>query len=145
MVQVIKMEKLSDIKNIDGCKDPKELSPLVLAYIGDAVFEIFVRSKVLFEFGNAPVNKMHKRSREMVKAKGQSDMYFSIQNLLTDEEEAVFRRGRNAKSHTVPKNADLMDYRCATGLEAVFGYLYLKGDIKRLEELFTAGTDIKEK
>ena len=72
-------------------------------------------------------------------------MYFSIQNLLTDEEEAVFRRGRNAKSHTVPKNADLMDYRCATGLEAVFGYLYLKGDIKRLEELFTAGTDIKEK
>ena len=75
MVQVIKMEKLSDIKNIYGCKDPKELSPLVLAYIGDAVFEIFVRSKVLFEFGNAPVNKMHKRSREMVKAKGQSDMY----------------------------------------------------------------------
>ena len=63
---------------------------MVLAYIGDAVFEIFVRSKVLFEFGNAPVNKMHKRSREMVKAKGQSDMYFSIQNLLTDEEEAVF-------------------------------------------------------
>ena len=126
-------------------KNPKELSPLVLAYIGDAVFEMFVRTKVLNDFGNSPVSKMNSRSREMVRAKGQSDFYYKIENMLNDEEAAVFKRGRNAKSHTMPKNADLMEYKCATGLEAVFGYLYLNGNLERLKELFMAGTDKKEK
>lgn len=120
-----------------------EISPLVLAYIGDAVFEIFVRMHVL-SFGNTQVNKLHKKSREIVKAKGQSDIYFKIEKLLTEEEVGVFKRGRNAKSHTVPKNAELIDYKHATGLEALFGYLYLKGDVLRLIQLFEAGVS-KEK
>ncbi|HCT65024.1 MAG TPA: ribonuclease III [Lachnospiraceae bacterium] len=135
-----------DIINIQksyGGENPKELSPLVLAYIGDAVFELFVRTMVL-SLGNAPVNKMHKRSREIVKAKGQSDMYFKIEDKLTEEEQGVFRRGRNAKSHTMPKNADLMDYKHATGLEALFGYLYLQGNMERLTELFNSGTSKDE-
>ncbi|MGL4790561.1 MAG: Mini-ribonuclease 3, partial [Anaerotignaceae bacterium] len=95
-------------------------------------------------YGNAPVNKLHKRSREMVKAKGQSNFYFRIENMLTEEEQSVFRRGRNAKSHTMAKNAEMIDYKHATGLEALFGYLYLKGDMDRLNVLFDAGIE-KEK
>lgn len=119
-------------------ENPRELSPLVLAYIGDAVFELFVRTMVLSK-GNAPVNKMHKCSSEFVRAKGQSDIYFKIEDMLTEEEQSVFRRGRNAKSHTMPKNADLIDYKHATGLEALFGYLYLQGNMERLTELFNNG------
>ena len=131
-------ESLEKIYKKHSGENPKMLSPLVLAYIGDAVFELFVRNHVL-SFGNAPVNKMHNKSREMVKAKGQKDIYFQIENMLTEEEQSVFRRGRNAKSNTMPKNADLMDYKYATGLEALFGYIYLKGDISRLFQLFNAG------
>ena len=91
--------------------------------------------------GNAPVNRLHKKARNMVNAKAQAEMYFRIKKQLTEEEAAAFRRGRNAKSFTVPKNADLMDYRHATGLEAVFGYLYLKGDSARAAELFRMGME----
>ncbi len=132
------IEKLQKTYKTNSGENPKGLSPLVLAYVGDAVFEIFVRTYVL-SFGNAPVNKLHKKSREIVKAKGQKDIYFKIEKMLTEEEQSVFKRGRNSKSNTMPKNADLMDYKYATGLEALFGYLYLKGDISRLEELFNAG------
>jgi len=124
-------------KNYKG-QSVKELSPLVLAYIGDAVFEIMVRTMVISR-GNMPVNKMHKASREFVKAKGQSDFYFRIENMLTEEEHAVFKRGRNAKSHTMAKNAEMIDYKHATGFEALCGYLYLDGRIDRLYELFEAG------
>ena len=112
--------------------DPHSFSPLALAYIGDAVFEVLVRLTVMTD-GNAPVNRLHK--------KAQAEMYFRIKKQLTEEEAAAFRRGRNAKSFTVPKNADLMDYRHATGLEAVFGYLYLKGDSARAAELFRMGME----
>ena len=125
-------------------KNPRELSPLVLAYIGDAVYELLSRTKVLKDFGNTPVDKMHSRNREIVRAGGQNKLYHKIENLLNDEEAAVFRRGRNAKTFTMPKNADLMEYKCATGIEAVFGYLYLSGKMERLEELFAAGTAEKE-
>lgn len=114
---------------------PDELSPLALAYIGDGVFEMMVRILVVAD-GNAPVNKLHKKSRDMVNAKAQSDMYFNIVDKLTDEELAIFKRGRNAKSFTTPKNASVMDYRHATGLEALWGYLYLTGNRERLFELF---------
>lgn len=129
---------IMSIQKLYSGENPRELSPLVLAYIGDAVFELFVRTMVLSK-GNAPVNKMHKRSREIVKAKGQSDMYFKIEDMLTEEEQSVFRRGRNAKSHTMPKNANLIDYKHATGLEALFGYLYLQGKMERLMMLFNKG------
>jgi ribonuclease-3 family protein len=85
------------------------------------------------------VNKLHKKARAIVNAKAQAEMYYRIQDILTEEEADVFRRGRNAKSFTVPKNADLMDYRHATGLEALFGYLYLKGEKERVVELFKLG------
>lgn len=137
------IDALLNIKNTYFGESPRELSPLVLAYVGDAVFELYVRTRVT-SYGNAPVNKLHKRSREMVKAKGQSDFYFRIENMLTEEEQSVFRRGRNAKSHTMAKNAEMIDYKHATGLEALFGYLYLKGDMDRLNVLFDAGIE-KEK
>ena len=121
-----------------GVVNPREYSSLALAHIGDAVFEVLVRLTVLTD-GNAPVNKLHKKARDIVNAKAQAEMYYRIKDVLTEEEEGVFRRGRNTKSFTVPKNADLMDYRHATGLEALFGYLYLKGEKVRMVELFRLG------
>jgi ribonuclease-3 family protein len=119
-------------------KNITDYSPIVLAYIGDAVFELIVRTMVLSK-GNAPVSKLHKKSSEIVKAKSQSEMYFKIENMLTDEEMSVLKKGRNAKSYTTPKNADISDYRHATGVEALFGYLYLKGRLERAIELFKVG------
>lgn len=126
------------IESKQGRIEPKEVSSLALAYIGDAIYEIFVRTMVLSK-GNAPVNKLHKQSKEYVNAKAQAELYYTIAEYLTEEEQAVFRRGRNAKSFTTPKNMTLADYRHATGLEALFGYLYLKGDMKRALELFEKG------
>ncbi len=113
----------------------REYSPLNLAYIGDAVFEIFVRTMVL-KNGNMPVNQLHKISKTFVNAKAQAEMFEKIKDKVTDEELAVLKRGRNAKSFTSAKNASITDYRHATGLEALFGYLYIKGDSKRLIEIF---------
>ena len=121
------------IEGVQGGIKPNEVSSLALAYIGDAIYEIFVRTMVLSK-GNAPVNKLHKQSKEYVNAKGQAE--------LTEEEKAVFRRGRNATSYTTPKNMDIADYRRATGLEALFGYLYLKGDMQRALELFEKGVSL---
>lgn len=132
------LKELDLILGDQGEIDPKGISPLVLAYIGDAVYEMFVRLTVLTD-GNAPVNRLHKKARDLVNAKAQAEMYFRIAKELTEEEAAVFRRGRNAKSFTTPKNADLMDYRHATGLEALFGYLYLKGEKQRAINLFSLG------
>ena len=109
--------------------DPKSLSPLVLAYIGDAVFELMVRGYVLKD-GNAPVNKLNKKSRNIVNAGSQSEMYEKLKDVLTETE------GRNAKSFTTAKNQSVSDYRRATGVEAIFGYIYLSGDLERLKELF---------
>ena len=141
--------KADDMQRLDtalcniGKANAKEMSSLALAYIGDAVFELFVRTMVL-SHGNAPVNRLHKKARDLVNAKAQSDMYFRIAPHLTEEEAGVFRRGRNAKSNTLPKNADVMDYRHATGLEAVFGYLYLQGNINRAVWLFQQGIQKNE-
>ena len=121
-----------------GVCDPREYSSLALAHIGDAIFEVLVRLTVLTD-GNMPVNRLHKRARDIVNAKAQAEFYYRIREKLSEEEADVFRRGRNAKSFTVPKNANLMDYRHATGLEALFGYLYLKGEKARVVELFRLG------
>ena len=132
------MESSDMLWSTENMPDPKSLSPLVLAYIGDAVYEMMARLETL-SLGNAPVNKMNRRTRELVNAKAQAEMYFRIRPLLTEEEEAVFRRGRNAKSYTSPKHADIVDYRHATGLEALFGYLYLEKQMERLRDLFGQG------
>jgi ribonuclease-3 family protein len=121
-----------------------DYSPLVLAYIGDAVFELIVRTMILSE-GNAPVNRLHKKSSQIVKAKSQSDIYFKIEDMLSDEELSVLKKGRNAKSFTTPKNAEISDYRHATGVEALFGYLYLHNRLERAIELFKAGIAYENK
>lgn len=116
----------------------KEYSPLSLAYIGDGVYEIFVRTYVINK-GNRQVNKMHKASRELVRASAQAKIYYLIEDMLTEEEQGVLKRGRNAKSVSVPKNGDVMEYRHATGLEALIGYLYIEGRIERIKELVDTG------
>ncbi|ONI37802.1 ribonuclease III [Candidatus Epulonipiscium fishelsonii] len=118
----------------------RDYSPLALAYIGDGVYEIFIRTYVL-EKGNMPVNKLHKASKNFVCADGQAKIYYAIENLLNEEELAVLKRGRNAKSVSAPKNADIRTYRLATGVEALIGYLYLQGNIERIKELVRIGIE----
>lgn len=103
------LEELDVVLGGRSILNPREYNSLALAHIGDAVFEVLVRLTVLTD-GNAPVNKLHKKARAIVNAKAQAEMYYRIQDILTEEEADVFRRGRNAKSFTVPKNASLMDY-----------------------------------
>ena len=113
----------------------KGLNPLVLAYIGDAVYEVFVRTYIVSENKNVKVHGLHKLSINLVKAEGQSNMMKCIMDELNENETYIFKRGRNAKSGTVPKHADLIDYRMATGFEALIGYLYLSGQKERLDEI----------
>ncbi len=135
-------EPVADIRNLFGLGHHAagEYSPLTLAFIGDAVFDLYVRT-YLVEQGNVQVNKLHKRKSEIVKAGTQKDLLFAISELLTEEEMAVYKRGRNAKSYTTAKNASVGDYRVATGLEALFGYLYLLARHDRALALLKAGFD----
>lgn len=116
--------------------DVREYSPLTLAYMGDAVYELLIRTKVVTH-GNAPVNKLNKKASQLAKAGAQSAMAEILAEYFTEEELSVYKRGRNAHSYTKAKNATTGDYRRATGFEAVFGYLYLKGDMLRISELFS--------
>ncbi|WP_138160570.1 Mini-ribonuclease 3 [Peptoniphilus catoniae] len=120
----------------------KELSALSLAFIGDAVYELLVRTYILK--GNKTVNGLHREAIGYVKAKAQADSIRAVLGELTKEELSVYRRGRNTNPHTVPKNAKLSDYREATGLEALFGYLYLKDRGKRIIEIFNMMEDEKD-
>lgn len=125
--------KFLEVKNYEE-SEVRELSPLALAYIGDACFEILVRSEILDVRKNP--NKLHRESIRFVRAKSQRELIEKVEDKLTEEEMKIFKRGRNAKSHTVPKNADPIDYRVATGLEALFGYLYLLKRYDRIREIF---------
>ena len=118
--------------------DLKTYSPLTLAYIGDAAYELVIRS-IVVERGNAPVNKLHKRSSRLVKAQTQAEAAVKLLDVFTEEEMAVYKRGRNARSHTMAKNAEMTDYRMATGFEAVMGYLHLKQDYERMVTLIQLG------
>lgn len=118
------------------CESPKLYSPLALAFLGDAVFEILVRERLVLK-GNAPVNSLHQQSIRYVCAQAQSRAVDVLLPLLTPEEEEIFRRGRNA-SVNVPKSASTGEYHRATGLEALFGFLYLKGEQDRIQCLFDA-------
>lgn len=111
-----------------------EYSPLALAYIGDAVYELAIRTLVMNR-GNMQVNKMHKKTANLVKADAQAHFYLLLEEELTDAEKAAYRRGRNAKSFTMPKHATMKDYRMATGFEALMGYLYLSGKTERMVDL----------
>ncbi|MBB2183790.1 ribonuclease III [Lachnospiraceae bacterium MD1] len=120
--------------------DVRTYSPLTLAFIGDAVFDLVIRTCVV-ECGNAPVNKLHKKSSKLVQATAQAELYHLIADQLTEEEAAIYKRGRNAKSFTSAKNAGIIEYRTATGLEALVGYLYLTDQMSRLLELIKPQID----
>lgn len=113
---------------------PRELPSLVLAYIGDAVFELYVRL-YLVKIGPGKVRALHNEATALVKASSQANFLQRIEHLLTEEELGVARRGRNAKSGHVPKNADTIHYRMSTGLEALIGYLFLIKNEDRIKEL----------
>ena len=121
---------LAKIKQEFDCKevDLRTYSPLTLAFLGDCVYDIIIRT-VVVERGNRAPQGLHKKKSYLVNAKTQKEIIESIQDLLTPEEEDIYRRGRNAKSYTTAKNASVGDYRKATGFEALLGYLYLDDNI----------------
>ncbi|MEE1101413.1 MAG: ribonuclease III domain-containing protein [Agathobacter sp.] len=116
-------------------------SPLTLAYIGDGIYDIIIRS-IVVDRANTSANRLHKHTSSMVKAQTQARMIELLEEHLSQEEADIYRRGRNAKSYTTAKNASVADYRKATGFEAVMGYLYLKDDIKRAIELVKLGAQL---
>ena len=133
-------EVLSSFRNRDGelsSVSPSQMSPLVLAYIGDTVYDLFVRT-MLVESTTLSAHGLHMRAAKLVCAAAQSRALLRIEQLLSEEEMSVFKRGRNAHMGSVPKNAEIIDYRRATGLEALMGYLYLLGRDERLSELMRA-------
>ena len=124
-------------------QDLRTYSPLTFAYIGDAIFELVVRT-VLVERKNTQAEKLHKAATKIVKAETQALMIEAIKEELTEEELAVYKLGRKAKAVTRAKNATMSEYRRATGFEALMGYLYLKGDIVRMIELIHLGVEKAE-
>ncbi len=120
--------------------DIKTYSPLALAYIGDGIFELVIRSIVVGK-GNTKASQLHQHTSHIVKASSQAKMIEALEEDLTEEEADVYRRGRNAKSPTMAKNASMADYRKATGFEALMGYLYLKDDMDRIVELTKLGLE----
>ena len=112
----------------------KQYSPLTLAYVGDAVYELYIRARLAGK-GNAPAGKLHMAAKQYVTAKAQSEIAEALIPLLTEEEKDLLRRGRNAKPKSLSKNTDPAEHAKATGLEALFGCLYLKGETERLNEL----------
>ncbi len=133
---------LEQIKKEFECKevDVRAYSPLTLAYIGDAVYDLVIRT-VIVERANRAANELHKRAVKFVQAGTQAAMITALQDVLTEDEEAVFKRGRNAKSNTSAKNASITDYRKATGFEALIGFLYLTDRTDRLLYLVKEGIE----
>lgn len=119
-------------------KDLRTYSPLTLAYLGDSVYDLLIRT-ILVKRGNRPVADLHKTASSLVKASAQSRMIGVLEPYLTEEEMSVYRRGRNAHPSTIAKNATMADYRRATGFEALIGYLYLKEEYARITELIRLG------
>ena len=113
---------------------PGLYAPLALAFVGDGVYELYVRTRLMHK-GSLQANKLHRLAIQYVKAGAQAVSVRAILDKLSEEESAVYRRGRNAKSATVPKNADVAEYRMATGFEALLGYLYLSRRAERLQEI----------
>ncbi len=123
------------INDLEKIENPKLLSPLVLAYMGDAVYEMLVRERIIKK-ANMAVKKLHSITVTYVCANAQAKAVDIIYDMLSEEEIEIFKRGRNAHSNTVPKNVNPTIYRRATGFEALLGYLYFKADNKRISELF---------
>lgn len=132
--------RMSELRDLFGLKDPdiRSYSPLTLAYIGDGVYELVIRT-ILVKKGNCPVNRIHRKASSLVKASAQSAIMEKIEGHLTQEEHDIYRRGRNAHSPTMAKHATMADYRRATGFEALMGYLYLKEEYTRMLTLIRMG------
>ena len=124
-------------------KEARLLNPLQLALVGDGVYELFIRNYILSENIELTAHKIHVKAIGYVNAKSQAVIMHEIEDKLTEDESYIYKRGRNAKSATVPKNADVRDYRMATGFEALVGYLYLTGNTERLEFIFNSAISIK--
>ena len=122
---------------------PNEYSPLALAFIGDSVFDLVIKS-VIVEKANCQVNKLQNKTSKIVRATTQALIVDALKDVLTEEEANIYRRGRNAKPYTKAKNASYSEYCKATGLEALVGYLYLKGETKRLVSLIKLGLENAE-
>ena len=122
---------------------PNEYSPLALAFIGDSVFDLVIKSLIV-EKANCQVNKLQNKTSKIVRATTQALIVDALKDVLTEEEANIYRRGRNAKPYTKAKNASYSEYCKATGLEALVGYLYLKGDTERLIALIKTGLENAE-
>ena len=120
--------------------DVNNLSPLTLAFVGDTVFDLFVREMLVCQ-ANRSVNKLHKCATEYVKASAQCEIVGRLMPHLTEKEVSVFKRGRNAKTHFSPSHGELIQYRRATGFEALFGYLHMSGNKERAKEIFDIAYD----
>ena len=123
--------------------NPSQLSPLTLAFVGDAVFDLFVRERLVC-LANRPVNRLHSLAVSLVKASSQARAAKRLSEILSEKELSVLKRGRNAHTNHKAKNASESDYHYATGLEALFGFLYLSGESDRLRELFELTLDFIE-
>ena len=134
MREVLQMEEV----------DIQTYSPLALAYIGDCVYDLIIKNLILSK-GNRQVQKIHQDTSKLVQASTQSLMMRTMQEHLTEEEHAVYKRGRNAKSVSPARNQTVTDYRRATGFEALLGYLYLKKEWKRMVDLVKIGLDSLER
>lgn len=134
LFQIIK--ETMDLKDIDIIN----YSPLTLAYIGDGIYEIIIRTLIVDD-ANRQVNKIHKAASDLVKAGTQASMIFAIMDELTEQEVAIYKRGRNAKAVTRAKNASMSDYRTATGFEALMGWLYLTSQSDRMMQLIKMGLE----
>ncbi len=129
------MEHIEDFIKLTKSKEEANLvAPLTMAYVGDCVYELYVRTKLVNETGLKP-HKLHIETIKYVKAKAQAELLSNIYEDLTDEEKDIVRRGRNAQNHHVPKNVTIHEYMHATAFEALIGYLYLTKQFKRLEEI----------
>lgn len=131
------LKELKELFHLED-QDIRSYSPLTLAYIGDGVYELIIRT-ILVKKGNCPVNRLHKKASSLVKAAAQSGIMEVIEEKLTPEELSVYRRGRNAHSPTMAKHATMADYRRATGFETLMGYLYLKEEYERMITLIRMG------
>lgn len=131
------------LKNRFTAQEARQLNPLVLAFIGDAIYEVFVRNYLVDRNRDMSVHKLHVEAISFVKAHAQSEFIKKLEEQLTEEEKAIFKRGRNSKSGTIPKNADLQEYKAATGFEALLGYLYITEQAERLNHVLNSIVELK--
>lgn len=124
--------------------EARNMSPLVLAYMGDAVYEVYIRRYLIEKCSTSKVNDLHKKAISFVKAKSQALAVLNLENELSEEESHIVKRGRNQKSNTVPKNADITDYKYATGFECLVGYLHLIDEKDRMENIINKSIEFIE-